>query len=221
MTSPTNLADHRASGKSEGAREGCENPAVLFKKEQWQGLEDGSITLAFRRWKRPTVKAGGTLQSPAGLLAIDAVEVVRLREISDDDARRAGYDSKTDLVAALRGDGTLYRIELHRIGDDPRASLREQSDLTPAEIEELRIKLNRLAWALPVLRTIGDNAGVVSTELAPQLGFDRPAFKQRVRRLKALGLTESLPVGYRLSPRGRAVLERLDADGADAARAET
>jgi hypothetical protein len=31
-------------------------------------------------------------------------------------------------------------------------------------------------------------------------------FKADVRKLKELGLTESLEVGYRLSPRGRAVL---------------
>jgi ribosomal protein S19E (S16A) len=29
-----------------------------------------------------------------------------------------------------------------------------------------------------------------------------------VRKLKELGLTESLEVGYRLSPRGRALLDR-------------
>jgi hypothetical protein len=29
----------------------------------------------------------------------------------------------------------------------------------------------------------------------------------RLRRLKELGLTESLPVGYRLSPRGQALLD--------------
>ena len=50
----------------------------------------------------------------------------------------------------------------------------------------------------------------MSTELAAMMGVDRPRFKQRVRRLKALGLTESLEVGYRLSPRGEAVLARLD-----------
>jgi hypothetical protein len=32
-----------------------------------------------------------------------------------------------------------------------------------------------------------------------------------VRKLKELGLTESLEVGYRLSPRGRALLARLGA----------
>jgi hypothetical protein len=47
---------------------------------------------------------------------------------------------------------------------------------------------------------------VVSTELAAEAGQDRAYYKLRVRRLKALGLTESLEVGYRLSPRGRAFL---------------
>jgi ribosomal protein S19E (S16A) len=45
--------------------------------------------------------------------------------------------------------------------------------------------------------------------LALQVDADVPSFKRRVRQLKELGLTESLEVGYRLSPRGRAVLEHL------------
>ena len=40
--------------------------------------------------------------------------------------------------------------------------------------------------------------------------MDRPAFKLNVRKLKALGLTESLEVGYRLSPRGAAFLAAAD-----------
>jgi predicted transcriptional regulator len=49
----------------------------------------------------------------------------------------------------------------------------------------------------------------VSTELAKALGAERFAFKQDVRKLKELGLTESLEVGYRLSPRGEAVVHKL------------
>jgi DNA-binding Lrp family transcriptional regulator len=47
---------------------------------------------------------------------------------------------------------------------------------------------------------------VVSTELSERIGLERAEFKNRVRKLKALGLTLSLDVGYRLSPRGEAVL---------------
>jgi hypothetical protein len=50
----------------------------------------------------------------------------------------------------------------------------------------------------------------VSTELAAEADQERAAYKIRVRRLKALGLTESLERGYRLSPRGSAYLASLD-----------
>jgi biotin operon repressor len=52
--------------------------------------------------------------------------------------------------------------------------------------------------------------GVSAAELAGRLGRDRASFKADVRKLKELGLTESLRTGYRLSPRGRIVRERLD-----------
>ena len=42
------------------------------------------------------------------------------------------------------------------------------------------------------------------------VGREKPPFKRDVRKLKELGLTESLERGYRLSPRGRAVLERME-----------
>ena len=44
-----------------------------------------------------------------------------------------------------------------------------------------------------------------------QLGRDTQPFKLDVRKLKNLGLTLSLEVGYRLSPRGEAYLAAVDA----------
>ena len=64
-------------------------------------------------------------------------------------------------------------------------------------------------WTTRYLQLIADQPGVGSRVLAAQVDADVPPFKRRVRQLKELGLTESLEVGYRLSPRGRAVLERL------------
>jgi hypothetical protein len=43
-------------------------------------------------------------------------------------------------------------------------------------------------------------------DLADDLGRERLDVKLDVRKLKALGLTISLGVGYRLSPRGEAYL---------------
>ena len=175
---------------------------MLFPARFWPGLADGSITIAFRRQKRPTVKAGGTLRSPGGVLFIDSVEVIDESEITDADARAAGHVDRDDVLAILRPEGTLYRFRFHLQGDDPRVALRENA----TDLTEVEAKLARLEWALPVLRLIAANPGVVSTELAPQVGMERLPFKQKVRRLKELGLTESLETGYRLSPRGEAFL---------------
>jgi hypothetical protein len=67
---------------------------MLFRKEFLDGIRTGAITLAFRRWRRPTVRAGGTLLTPVGQLAIASVEPVTLGEITADDAREAGYPSR-------------------------------------------------------------------------------------------------------------------------------
>ena len=181
----------------------------MFPARFWPGLEDGSITLAFRRQKRATVKAGGTLNSPGGLLSIDEVRVISEDAITDADARAAGCADRDEILKALNPEGTLYRFRFHRIGDDPRRALRADDALDDATLALLRKKLDGLDWAEAVLRVIRDNPRVVSTELAPQVGMARPDFKLKVRRLKALGLTESFSPGYELSPRGDAVLRSL------------
>ena len=50
---------------------------------------------------------------------------------------------------------------------------------------------------------------MVSTALARHTGQERPDFKINVRKLKEMGLTESLQVGYQLSPRGVALLRAI------------
>lgn len=192
---------------------------MLFPKPLWAGLADGTITVAFRRWKRPTVRAGGTLRTPAGVLAIDAVEAITEAQITDADARRSGADDRAAVLAALP-DGaarTLYRIAFHHAGDDPRVALRERTDLADDEIADLIAALDRLdaastdgPWTRGRLAMIAGDPGVRAPDLAARVGEEVPRFKRRVRRLKALGLTESLPIGYRLSPRGRVFLDRLE-----------
>ena len=178
---------------------------MLFSARFWPGIADGSIQVAYRRQKRPTVKAGGRLRSPGGYLAIDDVTAVDESTITDADARAAGHVDRTELLAMLKPDGTLYRIRFHLAGDDPRDALRADQD-----VSAVAAKVTRLEWALPILRLIRDNEGVVSTELAPQVGMERAPFKQRVTRLKELGLTISLKTGYRLSPRGEEFLRQVD-----------
>ena len=195
---------------------------MLFPQRFHAGLADGSVTLAFRRWRRPSVKAGGRQRTPVGELAIDAVDEVALDDIGDGDARRAGYADRDDLLRELarRPDGTLYRIAFHLSGPDPRLALRDQAALSDDDWGAIESRLARLdrasrhgPWTATVLRLIADRPAVRAGDLAASLGRDKLPFKTDVRKLKEMGLTESLEVGYRLSPRGRAVLARLDAAG--------
>jgi hypothetical protein len=193
---------------------------VLFSQDAWPGLADGSITLTFRRWKRAQAKAGSRHRVGGMELAIDAVDRVDPAAISDADARRAGASDAAALLARLVGrrplgdDEQVWRVEFHLAGPDSRRALGEQADLSDDERADLTRRLDRLdaasphgPWTRQVLRLIGERPATVSTELAEAMGRDRPSFKLDVRKLKALGLTESLEVGYRLSPRGQAVLE--------------
>jgi hypothetical protein len=59
-------------------------------------------------------------------------------------------------------------------------------------------------WTAETLRLIAEHPGLVARELAKIAGRERDPFKEDVRKLKALGLTISLEIGYRLSPRGEA-----------------
>jgi hypothetical protein len=191
---------------------------VLFKRPALDGIADGTISLAFRRWARPRVRIGSRLRTAVGVLEVDAVDKIVVADITAKDARRAGFSSRDDLVRALdqRADGPVYRIQLHLAGSDPRVALRGKSSLTDDDLAGVQQRLARLdaasrhgRWTKTVLRLIRDHPAVRAADLAPELGRETLAFKRDVRKLKELGLTESLEVGYQLSPRGHAVLDRL------------
>jgi hypothetical protein len=187
---------------------------VLFGRRFWDGIADGSITLAYRRWKRTAARAGARHRVARGVIEIVSVTVVEEADIRDDDARRAGYATRAELLAELaRHEGALHRVEFRYVGADPRIALRKRDRLDSSEMMEVAGRLHRLdrasrsgPWTRATLELIGRRPGVAAGELAPDLGRERAPFKRDVRKLKELGLTESLPVGYRLSPRGHAVV---------------
>ncbi|GIG66279.1 hypothetical protein [Phytomonospora endophytica] len=187
---------------------------MLFRRAALDRIAAGEDDLAFRRWRRPAVKPGGTLQTAVGVLRVTAVETIADDAVTDDDARRAGFADRAELLAAFPAseDRELYRVELHREGDDPRIALREDADLTSGELAAVTARLTSLEsrrgpWTREVLRLIAGNPGTRAADLAARLGRETPRFKADVRSLKELGLTESLEVGYRISPRGRAILD--------------
>lgn len=194
---------------------------MLFRKQFLDGIRTGAVTLAFRRWRRPSVRAGGTLLTPVGQLLIQCVEPVALNQITAAEALRAGYETKEALLAELqrRPEGEIYRIELGSLLPDPRVALRETLSATHAEFQALKSRLDRLdrravagAWTFRALAAIQDHPGVRAAELCTRVGQEKDQFKLNVRKLKNLGLTESLGTGYRLSPRGVALLSFLHSE---------
>jgi hypothetical protein len=190
---------------------------MLFKQRLWAGLADGTITVTFRRWRKPQAKPGGRYRTPAGVLEVDAVATIDAADITDADARSGGYDDRATLLRELDRypEGDLYRIDFHHAGADPREALRADADLSADDWAEITKRLDRLdnasargPWTRQVLAAIAERPAVRAGDLAEAMGRDTPSFKRDVRKLKEMGLTESLEVGYRLSPRGQALLSR-------------
>ncbi len=188
---------------------------MLIRDVHLQGIAAGTITMAFRRWRSATVKAGGSLRTSVGVLRIDAVDVVSQRDITDAMAVSAGYSSRAALMAELarRTEGKTYCIRLRCAGVDPRVALRARGRLSTGERQQIMEALDRLdrfskagPWTRATLSAIRARPGLRAPDLAAGLGHETRWFKTQVRKLKELGLTESLDVGYRLSPRGKAVL---------------
>lgn len=190
---------------------------MLLTRKVLEDIEKGEIDLVFRRWKRPTVKTGGTLRTVIGMLDIIAVDRITVTDITPGDAHRAGYPSKSSLLRELRSrDGDLYRIEVSVGGPDPLEALRTDVDLSEDQLTEIEARLDRYdassshgAWTRQYLELLRDNPHVRAEDLATGIGMDKPTFKTNVRKLKALGLTISHSPGYELSPRGNVVLKRL------------
>ena len=189
---------------------------MRFEQRLRDGIHSGGTVLAFRRWKRSQVVPGRRYRTGTDMVEVETVDVVEPSSVDAAQARQAGYASVGELLDDLRGDPALpvYRIRLRRIEEpDPRDELARAASLTEADVAAIAARLARMdssssrgPWTGAVLALIADRPGIVSTVLAEAMGWERQDFKLHVRRLKELGLTLSLDVGYRLSPRGESYL---------------
>jgi hypothetical protein len=185
---------------------------MLLPLKVAQGVRDGSVTLAFRRWRKQDVQPGQVFTTAAGMVRVESVSVVS--ELTDEEAVLAGWASAAKLRARLNPDESLelYRIGLAFAGEDPRIALRESADLTPEDVAALDTRLARLdrapygPWTLHYLELIRAHPQRRAPDLAEMVGRETAPFKLDVRKLKNLGLTVSFPVGYEVSPRGLAYL---------------
>lgn len=180
-------------------------------------VRDGSVTLAFRRWRKQDVKPGAEFKTAAGVLRVGAVGVVDAGAITDEEAVLAGHRDADSVRKRLAGeDGwPVYRVTLSWAGEDPRIALRNDDRLTAEDVAAIDVRLERLdrasshgAWTMRTLELIRQHPQRRAPDLAAMEGRETAPFKIDVRKLKGLGLTISHPVGYEISPRGMAYLQR-------------
>lgn len=188
----------------------------MFSHADLERIAAGEVDLAFRVWRRPRHTAGGRQRTRAGVVGFTSVEPVEVSEITEAEAARAGR-TLAELTGFLaRKEGTVYRIGLEFRGADERVALREQDQLAPEELRAIAAQLagmdersTRGPWTREFLELIEARPAELAETIGASIGWERAPFKATVRRLKELGLTESLPTGYRLSPRGVVVLAHL------------
>jgi len=93
---------------------------MLLKRDLLEDIKAGKVDLVFRRWNRPTVRAGGTLRTKVGLLAIKAITDMRPDDVSEADARRAGFKDVADFqrwLDTMKAGDLFQRIEVGYIGE--------------------------------------------------------------------------------------------------------
>ncbi len=188
---------------------------MLIRPVDLARIRAGEVDLAFRRWDRPRLLVGTRMRTPVGLVEVTSVDEVD--DISEADAVRAGAPREQLLrLMERKAPAPIWRVGLTYAGEDPRVGLRNAADLSAEECAALVARLDRFdraarsgPWTRQTLRIIEANPARRAPDLAAELGRETAPFKRDVRKLKELGLTESLEIGYRLSPRGAALLERL------------
>ncbi len=192
---------------------------MRFTKPFWAGIGDGSVTVAIRRWKKPTVVVGRPYRTGGGRVEVISVDQIDHEQLGTEDAVKAGYASVGELHAALpppAADRSLYRVEFRLLDEpDPRAVLAADDNLSADDLQAIATRLERFdgssghgPWTHATLRLIADHPGRRAPDLAEMVGRETKPFKLDVRKLKNLGLTLSLKIGYELSPRGIAYLAR-------------
>ena len=181
---------------------------MQFTREGSAGVLAGRITVSFRNWKRPHAAVSGVYRlRPSGAVKVTGVRPVRLSDIEPDDLRRSGFDSVAAVAGFLRlpQSATVTRVEFE-LTEEPAA--KPPSELSVDEVvTRLRATDRRSAapWTADVLALIRAHPATRAGDLAPAMGWETPLFKANVRKLKGLGMTQSIETGYRLTDLGERV----------------
>ena len=186
---------------------------MLFQTRFHEAIRRGELTCTLRIWKTPRVRVGASYSLGSGSIIVERIHEIGFDDITPAIARRTGFSSVIDLLkTAKHGAGERVFLIDFRYSAAPKrqapAATRASETERTALLEKLQAMDRRALrpWTRDTLRSIATHPGVRAADLAAGLGRPRDEFKTDVRKLKALGLTESLDTGYRLSVRGEQVV---------------
>ena len=108
---------------------------MLLRTAALERIVRGEVSLVFRRWRRPTVRTGGSLHTALGVLHIIEVAAVEESGISDADAEvgrlrltsRAAQESRPPRGTALSHLGGVRRAQTHASRSGGRTSSRKRT----------------------------------------------------------------------------------------------
>lgn len=186
---------------------------MLFQKRFHDRIRSGEITTTVRIWKSQRVSVGKRYRVGDGCIEVDDVRRINFDDITPRLARASGFPGVTDLLKTARhGSGEqVYVVRFHHVGASVETT--DPGTLAPQALADLANRLEAMdrrsrsgPWTLETLRAIRRHPGRRAADLAAATNRDRDTFKADVRKLKRLGLTVSLEVGYRLSAAGEQYL---------------
>ena len=181
---------------------------------------NGSVTCTYRYWKRLQAKPGNFYKiNPIGHIKVSKVIELDFDNIRQKDARASGFDSienlRDYLVPFAGEDRVLYRIDFTYEGHRPDQEPDKSAISSTVDIDAITKKLavrdrnSGTPWTQKTLKLVAANPGMSSAFLAEKLDRDRAGLKRDMVKLKQLGLTISLEVGYKLSPKGQSYLKQV------------
>lgn len=185
---------------------------MQFTTRNSDAIRAGEVSVTFRNWRRPHAKVGGVYRlRPDGAVQVTGVRTVRLAKVRAADAARAGFEDVAGLARSLK---LPLTAEVTRVDFE----LTDESSLNRPPTVTAEEALARLAatdqrsampWTSAVLRLVEAHPATSAANLAAAMNWETRRFKANVRKLKALGLTQSLQTGYRLTDRGSQVIALL------------
>ena len=188
---------------------------MLFKQKDLDGIKAGTITVSFRNWKKLSVNVGSEVKTSVGKVRVGSIREVKLEDITDEEAKEAGFASAKSLTGLLASqkEGKIYKIAVSFIEEAPKIEFSVQSEFSEEEFAELKTTLLNLdkfskvgKWTTKTLQGIRENPKLKAADLAVKLKKEKEWLKLNVRKLTSLGLTISHEPGYTLSTKGEAYM---------------